>query len=280
MKRECFVIRGGEPLFGKVTLHGAKKRRASHARGGSHDARTRDGVRLPGHNRCHGYALRPRRARSKGGARRQKNHRQRFAHSHGDSSRTGLRDAFLRVHAGRAHRRVRGSQAVYTGRVQDSARPLDIHFDGFSRLGVGVEYGEDYVLCTAKKLRGADIVMKYPSVGATENLLMAAVRAEGVTRLIGAAREPEITSLVRLLRRMGAQITGEGTPVLTVRGVDSLDGAEITPISDRIVAGTVMAGVAVCGGRVELENAVSSTLGAVISPFLGSHTFWWSTAGC
>ena len=159
------------------------------------------------------------------------------------------------------------------GGCRIGARPLDIHFDGFSRLGAEVEYGEDYVRCTADRLRGADIVLKYPSVGATENLIMASVKAQGVTRLIGAAREPEIVSLVALLRKMGAEISGEGTPVVTVRGVDALDGAAATPVGDRIVAGTVMAATAVCGGRVEISGADSSVLGAVISPFLGAHTF-------
>lgn len=159
------------------------------------------------------------------------------------------------------------------GGCRIGARPLDIHFDGLSRLGADIETGEDYVRCTASRLRGTDVVLRYPSVGATENLIMAAVKAEGTTRLIGAAREPEIVSLVRLLVKMGADISGEGTPVVTVRGVDALDGASVLPVKDRIVAGTVMSAVAVCGGRVEIAGADSSVMGAVISPFLGAHTF-------
>lgn len=167
-----------------------------------------------------------------------------------------------------------GEVRLFTpGGCRIGARPLDIHFDGFSRLGARVEYGEDFVRCTAQQLHGAEILLKYPSVGATENLIMASVKAEGTTRLVGAAREPEIVSLVRLLRKMGADISGEGTPVVTVRGVDCLDGAAAVPVPDRIVAGTVMAAVAVCGGRVELSGADSSVMGAVISPFLGAHTF-------
>lgn len=159
------------------------------------------------------------------------------------------------------------------GGCRIGARPLDIHFNGLERMGVRVECGDGRILCTADRLHGADIVLRYPSVGATENLVMAAVCAEGVTRIIGAAREPEIVSLVRLLRKMGADIAGEGSPVVTVRGVDELDGASATPSPDRIVAGTMMAAVAVCGGRVELSGADSSDMGAVISPFLGAHTF-------
>lgn len=159
------------------------------------------------------------------------------------------------------------------GGCRIGARPLDIHFDGLARLGAKVEFGEDHVLCAARRLVGTDIVLRYPSVGATENLIMAAVKARGTTRLIGAAREPEVVSLVRLLVRMGADISGEGTPVVTIRGVESLDGAKVQPVKDRIVAGTVMAAVAVCGGRVELYGADSSVMGAIISPFLGAHTF-------
>lgn len=167
-----------------------------------------------------------------------------------------------------------GDVRLYTpGGCRIGARPLDIHFDGFRRLGARVEYGEDYVRCCADALKGADIVFKYPSVGATENLIMASVKARGTTRLIGAAREPEICSLVKLLRKMGARISGEGTPVITVEGVRELDGAKCAPVSDRIVTGTVMAAVAVCGGRVEIRGADTSCLGAVISHFLGSHTF-------
>lgn len=167
-----------------------------------------------------------------------------------------------------------GEVRLFTpGGCRIGARPLDIHFDGLTRLGARVEYGEDFVQCTAQKLKGADIVLKYPSVGATENLVMAAVKAEGTTRLIGAAREPEICSLVRLLRKMGADISGEGTPVITVRGVDELDGASCIPVTDRIVAGTVMAAVAVCGGKVEIVGGDADIMGAVISPFLSSHTF-------
>lgn len=167
-----------------------------------------------------------------------------------------------------------GEVRLFTpGGCRIGARPLDIHFDGLTRLGAKVEYGEDFVQCTADKLKGADIVLKYPSVGATENLIMASVKARGTTRLIGAAREPEICSLVRLLRKMGADVSGEGTPVITVRGVDDLDGASCIPVTDRIVAGTVMAAVAVCGGRVEIVGGDADIMGAVISPFLTSHTF-------
>lgn len=167
-----------------------------------------------------------------------------------------------------------GEVRLFTpGGCRIGARPLDIHLDGLERMGAKTEYDANGVRCFADKLHGADIIMRYPSVGATENLVMAAVKAEGRTRLIGAAREPEIVSLVRLLRRMGADISGEGTPVISVTGVKELDGAVARPVPDRIVAGTVMAAVAVCGGRVELVGADPSVMGAVISPFLGAHTF-------
>lgn len=159
------------------------------------------------------------------------------------------------------------------GGCRIGARPLDIHLGGLAALGAEVSFDGDCVVCRADRLRGADIVLRYPSVGATENLVMAAVCAEGTTRIIGAAREPEIVSLVNLLRKMGAAVRGEGTPLITVEGVSGLQGAVCAPVPDRIAAGTVMAAVAVCGGRVELSGANADHLGAVISPFLGAHTF-------
>lgn len=135
------------------------------------------------------------------------------------------------------------------------ARPLDIHFDGLRRMGASVETKNGMIRCHAEKLRGAKIVMKYPSVGATENLLMCASVAEGETTLINCAREPEILSLAQALRIMGARITGEGTSVIHIEGVEKLGGCRITPVSDRIVAGTALCAVALCGGEAYIEGA-------------------------
>lgn len=144
------------------------------------------------------------------------------------------------------------------------ARPMDIHFDGLKRMGATVDVGESGIHCIAENLHGADIVMKYASVGATENLLMCASRAKGTTRLINCAREPEIVSLVHALRIMGARISGEGTSVITIEGVPTLSGCRIRPISDRIVAGTIVCAVAICGGEVLIENGDINTLQSLV----------------
>lgn len=148
------------------------------------------------------------------------------------------------------------------GGCKIGARPMDIHLDGLKLMGADIETDGGFVTCRADKLKGADIVMKYPSVGATENLLMASVTAKGKTRLIGCAREPEVVSLAKCLVSMGARITGEGSSVITVDGVDELGGTIFTPVQDRIVCGTLLCGAALCGGRVEIENAELKSIGA------------------
>ena len=135
-------------------------------------------------------------------------------------------------------------------------RPVDLHLKGLERLGAEVELREGYIDARAPKgLRGAEIVFPTVSVGATENLLMAATLAEGETVLINAAREPEITDLAECLVAMGAQIEGIGTDRLTVLGVPSLHGARHTVIPDRIETGTYMIAAAATGGEVTLTGA-------------------------
>jgi len=135
-------------------------------------------------------------------------------------------------------------------------RPVDLHIKGLQRLGAEVELSEGYIEARAPKgLRGAEIVFPSVSVGATENLLMAATLAEGETLLINAAREPEITDLAHCLTAMGAQIDGIGSDRLLIRGVASLHGARHTVIPDRIETGTYMMAAAATGGEVKLSGA-------------------------
>lgn len=150
-------------------------------------------------------------------------------------------------------------------------RPLDIHTQGIRAMGGVVECDGQYLNCYAKRLHGAKILMKYPSVGATENLMMCATLAEGKTTLVNAAREPEICSLADGLRAMGARIHGDGTSVIEMEGVDSLSGATITPIGDRIVAGTIICATALCGGSVELDGVNKKHLGALIDVLSSKH---------
>ena len=151
------------------------------------------------------------------------------------------------------------------------ARPLDIHLDGLRKMGAHTECDDKLLRCRADRLHGADIVMRYPSVGATENLLMCASLADGYTTLVNCAREPEIVALARLLRAMGARISGEGTSVICVEGVDTLSGASVRTDGDRIVAGTVLSAVALCGGDVMLRGASDGDMQAVIRAFSSEH---------
>ncbi len=135
-------------------------------------------------------------------------------------------------------------------------RPVDLHIKGLQRLGAEVELREGYIEARAPKgLRGAEIAFPSVSVGATENLMMAATLAEGETQLINAAREPEITDLAHCLTAMGAQIDGIGSDRLTIRGVAGLHGARHTVIPDRIETGTYMMAAAATGGEVRLLGA-------------------------
>ncbi len=151
------------------------------------------------------------------------------------------------------------------------ARPLDIHIDGLSAMGARVETREDMLDCYADELRGADIVMRYPSVGATENLMMCASLAKGDTLLINCAREPEIVCLAKGLKAMGADICGEGTPVMRIRGVRRLKGASLAPCGDRIVAGTLVAATAVAGGDVRIYGVDPRDISSVTDVFKSDH---------
>lgn len=134
------------------------------------------------------------------------------------------------------------------------ARPMDIHTDGLSRMGAEIELRDGYLHAKAQggRLQGAKIEFPFASVGATENITMAATLAKGTTVISNAAREPEIVDLVRCLRAMGAEIEGEGTSTLTIQGVDRLGGATHEVVTDRIELGTYMLAPAICGGEVEL----------------------------
>ena len=133
------------------------------------------------------------------------------------------------------------------------ARPVDLHLAGLEAMGAELDLRDGYVHAKAPRgLRGADFTFPMVSVGATENLLMAATLAKGTTRLVNAAREPEIVDLARCLRRMGAEIAGEGTEVIEIEGVERLSGATHPVVTDRIELGTYMLAPAITGGEVEL----------------------------
>lgn len=137
------------------------------------------------------------------------------------------------------------------------ARPIDIHLKGFEALGVKIEQGHGYIEASAPEgLKGTSIYFDFPSVGATENIMMAASLAEGTTILENVAEEPEIVDLANYLNKMGAKIRGAGTDTIRIEGVDKLHGADYTIIPDRIEAGTYMIAAAMTGGDVIVENVL------------------------
>lgn len=145
-------------------------------------------------------------------------------------------------------------------------RPIDLHLKGFEALGAEIEIGHGFISATAPNgLKGTSIYLDFPSVGATENIIMAACMAEGQTILENAAQEPEIIDLANFLNIMGVKIRGAGTNVIKITGVPKLIGHNYTIIPDRIEAGTYMVAVAMTGGDIYIENAISEHLKPVIA---------------
>jgi len=143
-------------------------------------------------------------------------------------------------------------------------RPVDIHLHGLEALGAEIRIEDGYVMAEGR-LKGTECALSFPSVGATENLMMAACRAEGVTRLTNVAREPEIEDLARFLNALGAQISGAGTDLITIVGVEGLGGAEHAVMPDRIEAGTFLAAGVATGGDVTLAGANAAHLPVFLS---------------
>ncbi len=147
---------------------------------------------------------------------------------------------------------------AYPGGCQIGSRPMNLHLKGLVALGASIQEKFGYITACAEKLTGADIHLDLPSVGATENIMMAAVFARGVTVLRNAAKEPEIVDLQNFLNNMGARIKGAGTDTIKIEGVkpDSLRSAHHTVIPDRIEAGTHMIAAAITGGEVTITNVI------------------------
>jgi UDP-N-acetylglucosamine 1-carboxyvinyltransferase len=145
------------------------------------------------------------------------------------------------------------------------SRPVDIHLAGLERMGAAIHQRHGYVEARAARLRGAKIVLDFASVGATENLMMAAALADGVSTIENAAREPEIVDLADALAAMGARIDGAGTPLITIDGVCELGGFDHQVICDRIESGTLLLAAAITGGDVTIEGARGEHLEALIA---------------
>jgi UDP-N-acetylglucosamine 1-carboxyvinyltransferase len=145
-------------------------------------------------------------------------------------------------------------------------RPIDQHLKGFEAMGADIVLGQGYIEARVKdRLQGAKIYLDIPSVGATQNIMMAATLAKGTTMIENAAKEPEIVDLANYLNAMGATVRGAGTGVIRIEGVEKLRGATHTVIPDRIEAGTYMIAAAITGSNIYVENAIGDHLRPVIS---------------
>ena len=156
------------------------------------------------------------------------------------------------------------AQVAYPGGCEIGLRPIDLHIKGLRALGVDVREEGGMVVCEAGRLRGSEIVLDFPSVGATENIMMAATLAEGETTIHNAAREPEVRDLAHFLSAMGARVDGAGSGRIAIRGVKRLRGVAYRPMPDRIEAGTLLAAAAATGGEIALSGARPGDLRAVL----------------
>ena len=151
------------------------------------------------------------------------------------------------------------------GGCEIGIRPIDLHLSALKKLGVSITESHGFIHCVREKVQPASIHLDFPSVGATENIMLTACMTEGVTTIENAAREPEIVDLERFLNRMGAKIKGAGSDLITIEGVHKLYGAAHTIIPDRIVSATYLACAVVSGGTVALKGAESAHMGAMLS---------------
>ena len=160
--------------------------------------------------------------------------------------------------------RFRRAKISYPGGCDIGLRPIDLHLSGLKKLGVEIVEKDGYIHCSAERLQGAEILLDFPSVGATENIILAAVKAAGITVIRNAAKEPEISDLQRFLNAMGAKVRGAGGGTIVVEGVERLHGVDYTPIGDRIEAGTYLIAAASCGGEMEIEGVPAENIAALL----------------
>ncbi len=163
--------------------------------------------------------------------------------------------------------RFRKATVTYPGGCEIGMRPIDLHLHGLRQLGVAIREEGGMIYCDGEKMHAGSVHFDYPSVGATENVMMAATLLPGVTMLHNVAREPEICDLQNFLCTMGACVSGAGTNTIRVEGVSRLHGATYRPMPDRIVAGTLLAAAAITGGELRLLNAPVPDMMAILTKF-------------
>ncbi|NMA83027.1 MAG: UDP-N-acetylglucosamine 1-carboxyvinyltransferase [Epulopiscium sp.] len=159
--------------------------------------------------------------------------------------------------------RFRQIKISYPGGCSIGPRPIDLHLKALKQMGVQIQEEHGYILCQADRLQGVKIHLDFPSVGATENIMLAAVLAKGRTMIYNPAKEPEIIDLQDFLNCMGAKITGAGSNIIVIDGVNQLSSVEYTVIPDRIVTGTYLVAAAISGGEALLHNVRPQHLYAV-----------------
>lgn len=161
--------------------------------------------------------------------------------------------------------RFKRARLTYPGGCEIGLRPINLHIKGLRDLKARITENQGYIDCEGTDLEGSEIHLDYPSVGATENIMLAAVKARGQTIIRNAAKEPEIVDLQNFVNAMGGQVRGAGSNTIVVQGVKELDSVEYRVIPDRIVAGTYMVAAAITGGDIWIENVIPDHLHPVIS---------------
>lgn len=161
--------------------------------------------------------------------------------------------------------RLKKVKISFPGGCSIGTRPIDLHLKALKKMNVDIKENFGYIECSSTKIIGKDIILDYPSVGATENIMLAAVLSDGVTRIKNAAKEPEIVELECYLNKMGAKIKGAGTDEIVIKGVSELHDVEYTIMSDRIVAGTYMIATAITNGKVVLRDTINTHFSSLTS---------------
>jgi len=151
--------------------------------------------------------------------------------------------------------RFRKARVAYPGGCNIGNRPIDLHIKGLKCLNVKIVEKHGYIICDGKNMKAGEVHLDFPSVGATENIMMASVLLKGTTTIYNAAKEPEIEDLQNFLNSLGCNIRGAGSSTIIIEGVEEFHECEYTPINDRIVAGTYLIACAMCGGNIRLEGA-------------------------
>jgi len=160
--------------------------------------------------------------------------------------------------------RFRKATVTYPGGCEIGLRPIDLHLKGLRALGVRIREAHGMIYCDGAHMHGGDVMLDFPSVGATENVMMAAVLTPGRTIIRNAAREPEICDLQQFINAMGGRVSGAGSSMIVIDGVKALHGTRYRPMPDRIVAGTLLTAAAMTGGEITLTNVRAADMDAVL----------------